>query len=82
MYPESVKMTIQYTLRENSLYISMFLKIGQNDRLEMLNIFICQSLCNIHASASISISQYTKSSRKSPYNSRICSYILIRGLFS
>ena len=59
MYPESVKMTIQYTLRENSLYISMFLKIGQNDRLEMLNIFICQSLCNIHASASISIHKYT-----------------------
>jgi len=36
MYLEPVKMTIRYTLRENSLYISIFLKIGQNDRLEML----------------------------------------------
>ena len=39
-------------------------EIGQNDCLGMLNIFICQSLCkrskwpSIHASASISISQY------------------------
>ena len=44
MYLETVKMTIRYTLRENSLYISIFLKIGQNDCLEMpkiyLNIFI------------------------------------------